>query len=388
MAKNRIYRDIPELVKVLRDQKARVKDMIVPSEKMSFVGDEDGLALSVEGKAYGIQEQVHPQLAGKFWISGHYYSALREKKAFDLLATNLEYWRERSKGENRLVRLIDADVRGFLSDRYRPIDHLDIATIAIQVVTGRDAEGGKEKPWAKGAKAFDWGLTPTRMNLGFFNPGIQINLCDLKAGVQFNKPGGYDPDAPNHGWVKGAKEEGAHWVFPAGFVENSETGHGGASVQVGLFEAACDNSSRIGTNLVKRHLGESLENEDFYSPETLRKRNSLIFAQIADVFRSVFDPELFLANAKKMKGLAEIEIEVKEAVAEIVKLPGMTEEVRDDILAAYEPLQDGKDTLLDVQRAVTAAAHAHRQKSIDTAIALEELGGAMIEKGVRALETT
>lgn len=394
MAKNRVLRDIPDLVKVLREQKARKTDKIVPVAKMEFVGDmpaekdkKGGLYLRIEGRAYGVQDQVHPQFAGKFGISGHYYSHMRDRAAYDLLATNLNYWRTKANGDKRLVRFIDDQVRAFVSDRYRPVDDLDLLSTAIQVVTGKDGPESKEKPWAKGAKAFDWGLSPTRMDVCLMNPGIQIDLNDLKAGVQYNQPGNYHPDAPHHGWIKTEKgtDGGSHFVFPAARITNSETGHGGYNVQAGLFESICDNSAWIGFELAQRHLGRVLEEDDFLSPETLRKENAVIFSKVADIVRSVFDPALFLENAKKMKGLEKVEIKVKEAVDQIATLPGMTEEIRDDILSAYEPLNQQKDTLLDLQRAVTAAAHARRETDKESAYVLEELGGKIIEQGRSAL---
>lgn len=388
----RILKDIPELVSLLRAQKARVRDRVVPVEKVSFSDEGGKLALSFDGAAYGVQDQVHEQLAERFGISGRYYGAMREKEAVDLLATNLNYWAFRQAGEKRLVRLVDGDVRAFLSNRYRPIDHLDIATVAIMAVTGKDGHGGEEKPWARGAKAFDWALSPKRMSVGFVNPSMVVDLNRLEKGVQILQPAG-DVDGRDGGtgfvyaggrFMRSEWGGGSHMVFPAAFVSNSETGFGLASVEAGLYEAVCDNAARIGTNLAQRHIGKALENEDFYSPETLKKMNEVIFGQVADVFRSVFDPAHLLTTARKMKGLKDVDMEIKDAADKIVALPGMTEDLRDDILSSYQPLGK-KETLLDVQRAVTAAAHIVRASRPETAEALETLGGAIIEKGLAAL---
>ena len=59
--------------------------------------------------------------------------------------------------------------------------------------------------------------------------------------------------------------------------------------------------------------------------------------------------------------------------------------MRDDIFAAYKPLQVGRDTLLDVQRAVTASAHAVREADADLADNLEQVGGNIVERGLAAL---
>lgn len=386
--KNRIVKDIPELVQTIRAQQARCRDLVVANGGVEFRGEESELAVSIRDAAYTVQAQAHGQIAQKFGgIPMTYYSSMLERKAGGLLATNLNHWRAAQAGEGKkhLIRLIDDEIRAVLSDRYRPISHLDVLTTAVQVVTGQDGAAGAEKPYARGAVCFSWTVTPTHLDIAIMNPGLQVDLKHPEKGVQRNPAGRYDPDAPDHGWVRANGDGKAHWLFPAVFLKNSETGHGGLSVEVGLYEALCDNAARIGTNLVQRHLGRQIdETMEYISAETFKKENVLIFSKVSDIVRNAFDPELLNLNALKMAGLAKVEVDVKEAVDAIVELPGMTDGLRDDIFAAYSPL-GAKDTLLDVQRAVTAAAHAVRETEPEKAIELEKLGGAIIEKGRAAL---
>ena len=97
---NRVIRDIPELVKTLREQSARCKDLVVPNGKLEFVDVEvddkdtaNQIAVRIEGNGlYGVQKQANGQLAQKFGnIPMAYYSAMLEK-ATGLLATNLNHW--------------------------------------------------------------------------------------------------------------------------------------------------------------------------------------------------------------------------------------------------------------------------------------------------------
>ena len=221
---------------------------------------------------------------------------------------------------------------------------------------------------------------------------MQIDLLNLDKGVQRDSGTVNGPDshqtltADGRGWFQRSKDTGKHLVFPAAFLSNSETGHGGLNVQVGLYEAVCDNTCKIGQDFARRHIGRDLEEGDLYSSRTMEKMNVAIFAKVADTIRAAFDPTLLLENAKKMKGLQDVEVEdVKDAVSSIVQLDGITEGVRDDIFAAYKPLQVGRDTLLDVQRAVTASAHAVRESDADLADNLEQVGGNIVERGLAAL---
>lgn len=406
--KSRILRDIPELVSTLREQSKRLRDFVVPHGKMTFGTDEKKLVLTVQGKdgqreALDIQDQVHRQFGERFQVPMNYYSRMREE-APQLLATNLNHWRAQGEEDKKLVRVIDDQVRAFLSSKYRPISHLDVLTTAVQVITGRDGEAGKELPHARGARCFGWNVSPTNLNVGLVNPFMVVDLKNLSAGVKLIDPtttkngdgGGTDfvyagkhvqSDNPTQGgWFQRASDpKNSHLVFPVAWIRNSETGHGGLSISGGMYEAICDNTSKIGKDFMQVHIGRDMEEGEF-SSKTYEKINAVVFAKAADVIRNVFDPVLLLANAKKMARLADEKADVKEAVDEIVKLPGMSEDVRDDILAAYQPMTTGKETLLDVQRAVTAAAHVYRDSKPETAIALEELGGDMIEKGRKALQ--
>jgi hypothetical protein len=397
---NRVLRDIPALVEILRDQKARTSDVVAPRGKLEFLNDTvrvddrttTELVLRVvskdyEPKTYRIQPQVHGQFASRFEIPKKYYDRMNAE-ARNLLVENLEVWRKHSAKEKNLVRLIDDQVRGFVGSRYRPISHLDLVTTAVQVITGADAGSKEAEPWGLGARCFDWGISPTNLRIGFVNPCLQVDLNNLDRGVVqvpeaeamkvFNEGG-------DHSFRKAGGGDIEHPMFPCAFIKNSETGHGGLNVQGGLYESVCDNTCAVGTDFVRRHIGRDLEEGDFYTSKTYEKLNTAIYAKVADCIRNVFDPELLLSNARKMKGLEEEEADIKTAVDSIVKLPGMTEDLRDDILSSYQPLKQGKKTLLDVQRAVTAAAHGRREAEPEKAEALEALGGAIVERGAAAL---
>lgn len=379
----RIIRDIPELVGELRALKARCRDFVVPEGKIHFGTDEGELTIGFMERAYRIEAQAHEQLAEKYGIPKRYYDRCLSAKEAKLLAQNLDVWIGREGTGKRLVRLIDDRVRGYLSDKYKPLSHLDLLTTAVQVVTGQDAEKGG---YAKGATCLGWTLDPRYLDVALINPGIQIDLKNPDK-VHFERPGGYSPDAPNHGWIRpGTGTGGEHWVFPAAFLKNSETGYGRWGVRVGLYEAICDNTVRTGRDLAVTHLGKAIEEgEVTFSEATHEKENAAIFAKASDIIRSAFDPASLLALVRKMKGLADEKIEdVREVAGEIAKLPGLTEEVRDDILAAYRSLAQDKDTLLDVQRAVTAAAHVYRETKPEIAETLELIGGDIIERGERA----
>jgi hypothetical protein len=390
---NRKLRDIPELVNTLKGLQERFWDKIVPQGRMKAVVEDGKVVLRVamngDSGVYGIADQVHPQLCSKeFKVGARYYKRL-QAEAPELLCTNLNHWLSEAQEVNRLVRFDGTDLRAFLSDRYRPLDNLDILTQAVRVIQGLDGNEGQEKPWARGAVCFGWTMSPTHMNVLLANPKMVVDLNHIERGVQ---TGTFDLSAwkdGDHEWLRpeiNGNGGGSHLVCPSARVKNSETGHGGLAVFGGGLESVCANTAWMGKNFAQVHLGKTLQESDVDSEGTIRKMNELIYSRVADAVRAVFDPASFLALCEKFVGLKKEALsDVKDAVSRIVKIPGMTEDLRDDILASYRPMDERAPTTFDLQRAVTHAAHAVRENDSEKAFALEELGGKMIERGLAAI---
>lgn len=390
---NRKLKDIPELVNTLKALRERFWDKLVPQGRTKAVvdGEEVVLRLAMNGDSgsYGIMPHVHDQLCSKeFKVGARYYKRLLTE-AKELLCTNLNHWLSEAPETNRLVRFDGTDIRAFLSNRYRPLDNLDILTQAVRVIQGLDGGEGEEKPWARGAVCFGWTIDPTHMNVLLANPKMVVDLNHIERGVQ---TGTFDLSAwkdGDHSWLRPELDGnggGSHLVCPASRLKNSETGHGGLAVFGGGLESACANTAWSAKNFAQVHLGKTLEETDVDSEGTIRKMNELIYSRVADAVRAVFDPASFLALCEKFVGLKKEALsDVKDAVNRIVKIPGMTEDLRDEILASYRPMDERTPTAFDLQRAVTHAAHAFRETDADKAFALEELGGKMIERGLAAL---
>lgn len=400
MNKARHLKDIPELAGELKALRARFHDGIFPQGRVEMVIDNGVPVLRAPAsdgsdsvRMYGLPKSVHSQMSEKLFQKGGAYYQRLIAEAPGLLATNVNHWLKADAEKKRLLRFDGMELRAFLSDRFRIIDNLDILTTAVQVITGRDGQDGDMAPHARGAACFSWTLTPDRMDVCLVNPRMLVDMNHLERGVM---PGVMDVGAWNgggHDWLKPHPDfktdadngnGGARYVCPCARIGNSETGHGGVNVNPGLYEAICDNRAWMGINLAQVHVGRVLEMGDLTSAETLRKENAVIFSKVSDAVRAVFHPEHLLKNVRKMQGLAKEVVDPREAINRIAKLPGITEEIRDDILAAYHPI-GGVDTLLDVQRAVTNAAHKVRERDEVQALELEELGGRMIEKGAAAL---
>jgi len=376
--------DLPELTQRLKTESARTRDLLARADVCDVLTDGKETLFKVNGRAYRIEEQTHGQLAGKTGVPKAYYDKMK-LDAPELLAENLNHWLHQSK-KTHLVRLMDDAVRAFLSDRYRPINHLDLVTVAMQVLCGMDGQAGEAKPHARGARCMSWDLTPTMLDVRFVNPAIWVDLEKLDEGLHIDTDL-TDDEIEKRIMRRGLAVDRTDWsdttVYPSALLYNSETGHGGLGIEPGLMEGLCINFNWYGKSLEQRHLGKTLEMDDMFSSETYKKMNAVVFSKAADTFRSVFEPEQFLVSCRRFAGLKEVEIDVKDAVDNIVELPGMTEGLRDDIMQTYLLYKShGKrkhDNLFDLNRAVTEVAQ--KVENPEQALALEQLGGELILTG-------
>lgn len=323
----------------------------------------------------------------------------RDQQLVNLAAVNLNEFYERRSGEMHtrgkkvqkqvFVRALKNEqgvpvVRAMLSDKYFVLNNLDIALTALAIVT-KTGDGGTA---AKDARAFDWHLDPFRFELGFVNPGVAFDLKNPDKGLircegkrddhGWVYPGGGSFDL-GKGWTGrlGEGDKSQHLVFPACFISNSETGGGSASVEMSFMEAVCLNTARLGQSVTRRHLGGLMETADDYtSDETKRKLRETWLSVMADSLKQVFDEKAFEENCRKFLGLATQEIKDVKKVTEhlISAIPG-ADALLDEVLKAYNQFTTGKNTVMDVQRALTSVA---QDQPYEKAAKLETIAGRLI----------
>ena len=428
-------RPIGELIAEIKQQSERIDDRLVPFSKLRAVchetphqkitddgaedlpstfdlrlklGREDG---AIEMPMY---ERVLTQLSGltnvndRAGVPSAYLRRLLDSNYdnnfINLAAVNVNEFLTRRSGEKHqrgkkvekcvFVRSLKDDdgkpiIRALLSDRYFILNNLDIALTALSIVT-KNNDGGTA---VKDARAFDWHLDPFQFELGFVNPAVAFDLknpdkglirCEAKTDDHgWVYPGGGSFDLQK-GWTGrlGEGDKSQHLVFPACFISNSETGGGSASVEMSFMEAVCLNTARMGQSITRRHLGGLMETADDYtSDETKKKVREAWLAMMADSMKQVFDEKKFEENCKAFLGLASIEIKDVKKVTEhlISAIPG-ADALLDDVLKAYGQFNTGRNTVLDVQRAITTVS---QEQPHEKAVKLEKIAGGLITGEVK-----
>jgi len=406
----------------LLDEGRRAKDLLVPYKDLragvrQVAENQFVLTLNIKGHgAYRVYEPVLDQISHHCSMDDARTlptSYLRTMLSYGdseptvlLAAENINRWLTARSGEHhknrkgqpirdgekrvrvRLLMSINGPDKGeyvcraLLSDRYLVIPNAQLILTAFNVVTGNDGKAGslvEAASAARGAVMFDWAHTPFELNMGFVNPMFAMDLRHPEKGVvtaqtsemeggghAFLYPGaskayrpGYPQRDPDH-----------HWVMPAAFISNSETGGGSASVETSLLEAVCENTAKL-VAYSRRHTGaRQVSLEDYESESTQRKYIELIGSQFADSLRQVFDVKKFEENCRRFLGLFDLGVTNVEETTKWMLQQAQALDLLGDALKAYEQFNPGRNSVGDVQRVLTNIAQEQPAAKADRLNAL------------------
>jgi hypothetical protein len=323
---------VPELATELLRQARSKRDYIAPTTALRYAppaitshvhggqggpraSQAGGEALILEGVGpYAITDHAHSQLAEHLGIPMRYYQRMRAERP-ELLAANINTWLA-AKPEKRLVRTLDGRVRAFLSDRYRPLDHHDLAEAVLPVLQGLEVE------------VVSCAITDTRLYLKAVDRRI---THDLPTGRRLGE---------GHVWFD--------TLSPAIVISNSEVGAGALSIEAGVWTKLCTNLAIAASRSMKQyHLGGRLDmGEDLaalLSDCTRQLTDAALWAQVRDVVAGAFERARFDALVEAIRGTTERRIagdpvQVVEVTATRFEL---TDQERGGILNARDLSQYG-----------------------------------------------
>ena len=208
---------------LLRQSKAK-QDYLVNTGSLSLSVTTDAPQLRVTENGLDkiapldIRQTAHRQLGTYLGIPQKYYELMRTD-APELLAYNANYWFSQ-KNELRTLRTMDGCARAFLSNRYRRIDNLDIASVTLPVIG--------ELPEARFVSTQ---ITDDFMYIKVVNPRLQADVVPgdvVQAGV---------------------------------IISNSETGLGSVTIQPLIYRLVCSNGMVINDAKTRRN---STDLEDIF----------------------------------------------------------------------------------------------------------------------------
>ncbi len=331
-------RSLPEVLTELQRQNAAKQDYIGAAE--AFRLDDDGGTFHIGADhAFGTTQLFHRQVASALGIPAKYYDMMQKQKP-DLLADNVNAWFS-DKANSYMVRTLDYGdgagqvARALLSDRYRRIDNLEIASTVLPLFAG--------KPDIEVMSAE---VTHARLYLKLVNRRLEMACVGdiVQAGV---------------------------------VISNSEVGLGAVSVQPLIYTLQCTNGMICPSYGERRtHVGKSVkaleENYQLYSDSTLEAEDKVIMMKLRDATLAAIEEARFRQIVGKLEESAGAKITGR--VQDVIELTGkaydLNQPEQDSILNYL--IKGGDLSLYGLSNAITRASQD--VESYDRATALEGIG--------------
>jgi hypothetical protein len=338
-------KSLTELAVEIERQAKSKKDLVADTSRLHFVAalNKDIQMAVVNGSTthYNVNHNAHRQIADRVGIPQKYYERMLSDKP-TLLAENVNTWFA-DKPERRLVRLLDGDVRAFLSDRYQRIDNYDVAQTVLPVLLN--------------------------------TPGIDVVSSEITTNRLYIK-------AVTHSVTGEIKSKRVGDFVEAGvMITNSEIGMGALTVKPFLHFLVCTNGMvRDKDSLRRAHLGRQIEGDNvvqFLTDETRKAEDHAVLLKVRDVIHAAMDATSFRKALDDIQNTTEQKLEGNPvaAVEELRNQFALNENEGNNIL---RHLIEGADlSRYGLINAVTRASAFI--DSYDRATDLETIGGSLID---------
>jgi hypothetical protein len=334
-------RTLPEVLTELQRQNTAKQDFIGPAQ--SFRLEPDGSTFGIthlttgQQEVFGTTDLFHRQVGSALGIPAKYYDMMKKQKP-DLLAENVNAWFS-DRDQSYMIRSMDYGfgrvARALLSDRYRRIDNLEIASAILPLFAGQE-----------GMEVMSCEVTENRLYLKVVNHRLEMACVGdrVQAGV---------------------------------LISNSEVGLGAVSVQPLVYTLACTNGmvvSSLGER--KTHVGraaKALEDSFFlYSDETMEAEDKAFMLKLRDTTMAAIEEARFAQIVGKLEESAGAKITGR--VQDVIELTGKAYDLnqfeQDNILNYL--IQGGDLSLYGLSNAITRTSQD--VESYDRATALEGIG--------------
>ena len=286
-------RNIVELAEELKRQQETKRDFIADTRALKMTDDASSME-GLNGHKCDIRTLAHEQIGQRLEIPKKYYDKMREESP-GLLAHNVNHWFVTAP-ERRMVRTIDGHVRAFLSERYRPLDNLDMAEAILPSIMGMKCEIVSSE------------ITDRRLYIKAVTDKLESEV----------RPGD---------------------IVQAGIViSNSEVGCGSVKVEPLIFRLVCSNGLIIPDHsLRKYHVGREYGGDDvqeFFRDETREADDKAFWLKVRDVVSGTLSSDIFLKIVNRMREASGRKIEADPVkVVEVTRARlGLTEDERGQVL--------------------------------------------------------
>ena len=326
------------LVELDRQNKAK-QDFISPAQGMRL--REDGHTFELNHlttdrqMTFGTTSLFHRQVASALGIPAKYYDLMQSQKP-ELLAENVNAWFA-DRTSSYMVRSMDYGsgqvARALLSERYRRIDNMEIATSVLPLFAGNDQY-----------EVMSCEVTENRLYLKVVNHRLEMEVRKgdiVQAGVM---------------------------------ISNSEVGLGAVSIQPLVYRLVCTNGMVVNDMGERRHhvgrQAKAVEDSfTLYSDETMEAEDKAFLLKLRDTTMAAIDEAQVVGRLQE-----SMAVPITGKVQDVVQLTsqsyGINADEQEGILKYL--IAGGDLSLYGLSNAVTRASQD--VASYDRATALEGIG--------------
>lgn len=335
-------RALPEVLMELQRQNAAKQDFIAPAQSLML--QPDGRTFQMQHlntdatETFGTTDLFHRQIGSALNIPAKYYDMMRVQKP-ELLAENVNTWLS-DRDQSYMVRSMDYGsgrvARALLSDRYRRIDNLEVATAVLPLLAGKEE-----------MEVVSCEVTESRLAIKIVNHKLEMAVV----------PGDY--------------------VQAGVVISNSEVGLGAVSVQPLVYRLVCSNGLCVNDFGERRaHVGRAAkaveDSFNLYTDETLEAEDKAFLLKLRDTTLAAIEEARFAQIVGRLQDATHARITGR--VQDVIELTGkaynISQPEQDSILNYL--IAGGDLSLYGLTNAITRASQD--VESYDRATALEGIG--------------
>lgn len=338
------YESLDQLVeRVVRDD-ARKRDVVMDTRRISFELESTDTVLGDNGHreatVFKLTDRALGQMATDLKIPKKYFDRMRQQ-APELFRTNVHHWLHQEPTRRMIRGYTNGDDvllgRAWLSDRYRRLDHIEIAKTLLPEFESIGTP----------VEFHNAAVTEDRLYLRATFPKM---LSEVKVG------------------------EPVQWGVE---IRNSEVGAGLFAINSFVLTLSCLNGMVAYKELAARHVGRRLDDEDIFTEETIKADDTAFWLAARDTLRASIDEARFEEAIATLKATTESEPVVRpiKASEQLAQRYALTEDEQEAVLLSL--MQNGDRSQWGMLSAVTAAAQSC--ESFDRRVEMEEMGWQVAE---------
>lgn len=335
-------RTLPEVLTELKRQNDAKRDFIGPAT--AFTLQPDGHTFHVRHNSRGTLETFdttdlfHRQVGSTLGIPAKYYDLMRAQKP-ELLAQNVNAWFA-DRDQSYMIRSMEYSsgriARAMLSDRYRRIDNLEIASAIL--------------PLFMGDSQFEVMSSEVTDNRMYIKISFHLKRYEIVPG---------------------------DWVEFGIIISNSEVGLGAVLIRPFLNRLICTNGCVVNDFGERRHhvgrQAKAVEDSfDLYSDAAIEAEDKAFLLKLQDVAKATLDESRYPVIIGKLQDAAQAKItgRVQDVVELTSRNYGLNQGEQENILDYL--IRGGDMTLYGLSNAVTRMSQD--VESYDRATELESIG--------------